>query len=128
MAHEITTPLFGHFVTAPDMKQVLSDVTASTRQVLTLHHGAQWFQAMIYVKAFTAGTGTIESTFKLEAASDAGFTTDVVSLGVGVASRADEQTVFMMGFSPLKALRYVGVTRVANGTDAATFDAVVVGS
>jgi hypothetical protein len=128
MAHEITAPLFGHFIAGPDMVQKLSDVTATTRQVLTLARGARWVLVMIYQKAFTAGTGTGLTQYRIEMASDAAFTADVVALEPAQVERADERTAFVIGFAPLKALRFVGITRVANGTDAATYDAIVAGA
>jgi hypothetical protein len=128
MAQDITAPLFGHFIAGPDMVQKLNDVTATTRQVLTLARGARWVLVMIYQKAFTAGTGTGLTQYRIEMASNSAFTTDVVTVKLAQVERAAGQSVFAIGFAPLKALQFVGITRVANGTDAATYDVVVAGA
>jgi hypothetical protein len=128
MAQEITAPLFGHFIASPGQKVTLADITVSTRSIAAdLAFPARWFMAMIYQKAFTAGTGTVNQVYNLEGAATSAFGSGVVNLGQGYCPRVDEATCFIIGFAPLNALKGVAVTRVANGTDAATFDAVIIG-
>jgi len=122
MAQEITGPRFGHVLSPTDMIREVADQTGNGA-FSVLGQGARWLFCRIYLKAFTSGTGADTPQFLLEGASDAGFTTDVVTAGMGQAARADEQCVFIQGFAPLTALKFWRVRPIFAGTDAGTYDA-----
>jgi hypothetical protein len=114
------------------MKLTFADVTATTRQSGQLGAGqsignpsaAWWFFVQIYQKAFTAGSGSTQTVYLVEVADDSGFTQNVTGQWI-VLGRAAGQTGFGIVFAPGAAKRFVGITRVANGTDAATYDAMI---
>lgn len=133
MAQEIVASLFGHFIAGPGMKIEFADQTATATGLQFGSGGAggpdraTWILAMIYQKAFTAGTGTADVLYDVEVADDLAFTSNVRSVGRVPMARADEQTQFVQGFAPVGAQKFVRIKQAKDGTDAATYDAIVVG-
>lgn len=127
MAYEITGPKFGHFLSPADTIKTIADDT-TTAAFAQLGRGVRYAIVRIYQKAFTSGTGTNPVLYVVEAASDSGFTTDLVSAGVGVIDRSDEGAAVIFCNSPLKALDYWRIRPVFDGTDAGTFDAEISGA
>lgn len=121
---QITGPLFGHFLVPKDQIKTVADQTANGA-FAQLARGARYALVRLYLKAFTAGTGTNPPIFVIEAASDSGFTADVISAGVITLDRSDEGAGFAIAFSPLKALDFWRIRPIFDGTDAGTYDAEI---
>lgn len=84
------------------------------------------FRALIYQKAFTAGTGTRFVTYSIDVADNSAMSTNLRTVATGVVLRADEQTLILFGQTPFVAgQQFARVGVVEDGTDAATFDAVL---
>src|SRR6516225_2208754 len=81
MAMQLTAPLHGDFISGPGMVIPLADQTATTASQQFVGTGgrnvaAQWISAIVMLKSFTVGTGTVYPMFALEAADNTGFTTN----------------------------------------------------
>lgn len=124
MAQAINSPLYGHFITPPGNHFSVPDQTA-TSGAQELAYKARWFAAMIYQKAFTPGTGTARVLYRIEVADDSGFTSNVRTIANGTLARAAQEALFLVGFSPDNPKKYVRVGITEDGTDAATYDAII---
>ncbi len=86
------------------------------------------WRAIIYQKAFTAGTGTVGPIYAIEVADDSAFTSNVRRIAHVQVNRADEQTALLIGMTPFAAgQQYARIVLTLNGTDAATYDALLEG-
>ena len=127
MSYEITGPKFGHFLSPADAIKTIEDKT-TTAAFAQLGQKVRYAIVRIYLKAFTETTATIPTQFVIEAASDAGFTTDLVSAGLGQIDLTDEGAALIICFSPLQALDFWRVRPVFSGDAAGTFDAEISGA
>lgn len=103
----------------------LADQTADSAAQDALVACRHW-RAVIYQKAFTAGTGTRFVQYTLEVADNTGFTTAVRGIATGMVLRADEQTLVLLGQTPFVAgQQFARINVTLDGTDAATYDAYI---
>lgn len=122
MAFEITGPKYGHFLSPADAIRTLADQTGNGA-FAALGHAVRYAHVRVYLKAFVIGTATVPTQFVVEAASDVGFTTDLVSCGMAMIDLTDEGAALILCFSPLKALKFWRVRPVFNGSASGTYDA-----
>jgi len=127
MAYQITGPVFGHFIAPADMIKTVADATdAANANFAQIARGARYAFVRVYLKTFAIGTAAQPTQFVIEAASDAGFTTDLISAGLGLMDLTDEGSALIICHSPLKALDFWRVRTVFNGTATGTYDAELV--
>lgn len=126
MAFEITnkvTTLPLSFV--PRERFELADQTATTAGQDAKTASRTW-RAVVYQKAFTAGTGTRMVQYAIEVADNSAMSTNLRGIATGMVQRADEQTLVLIGQTPFSAGQQFGrVKIILDATDTATFDAIL---
>lgn len=128
MAQTITAPIRGGSVIPPGNITTFADQTATTAAWQPTFP-CKWVFALVSLKAFTAGTGTVAPIFIIEGADDSGFTTNVRRVAeIGLTVREAAHSIFFEGPSPDGAKAYFRVRVIFNGTDTGTFDAQLYGT
>ena len=146
MAYAITAPLHGDFIIGPgNMYYTLADQTATTTaQQFTTWGGraraANWIGAMLYLKTFVVGSGTVYPIFTLEAADNLAMTTNPRVLAVfqpflggllapiaAIPGTNPPVSTFLEGFCADAAKQYTRIAVTFNGTSSGTFDVAIFG-
>lgn len=128
MALTLTAPIRGGSVIPPGNITTLADQTATSAAWQPTYQ-CKWMYALISLKAFTAGTGTVPPIFIIEAADDSGFTTNVRRIAeIGLTVREIAHSVFLEGPCPDGAKAFFRVRVIFNGTDSGTYDAQLYGT
>jgi hypothetical protein len=143
MAMQLTAPLHGDFISGPGMVIPLADQTATTASQQFVGSGgrlilAKWVSAIVMLKTFVVGTGTVYPIFALETADDTGFATNKRRVAgwqpllqeavAAIPGTNPIMSFFMEGPNPDGGKNWIRIAVTFNGTSSGTFDTIITGA